>query len=188
MDLDNTIVNREAGLLRWAEEFTWELGLGADTVDWLIAADDDGLKPRDRFFAEVRQRFTLSATPDELHRAYQARYPRHMHCPQTGLDQLTQLRYSGWKVGVVTNGLTATQEAVLKHTGLARHLDGWSISEAEGVRKPDTAHFDRAASRCGCSLADGGWMIGDSVHADIRGVDYSRIDWAVSNRPYLWIS
>ncbi|MGW1194393.1 HAD family hydrolase [Streptomyces sp. NPDC002536] len=186
LDLDNTTVDRGAGLLRWAEEFTQEHSLGSEAVEWLITADKDGLKPRGRYFAEVRQRFTLAATPDELHHAYQARYPRHMHCPQSVLDQLARLRDSGWTIGVITNGLTTTQEAVLEHTGLIAYLDGWSISEAEGVRKPDTAHFERAASRCGRSLDDGGWMIGDSVDADVCGAKGAGLSTIWISRQRTW--
>ncbi|RLU82497.1 HAD family hydrolase [Streptomyces griseocarneus] len=186
LDLDNTIVDRGAGLLRWAEEFAREYGLGADAVEWLIRADEDGLKPRDHYFAEVRHRFALLATPGDLHHAYQARYPRHMHCPQPVLDQLARLRDRGWTIGVITNGLTATQEAVLEHTGVIAYLDGWSISEAEGVRKPDTAHFERAASRCGRSLNDGGWAIGDSIDADIRGGQNAGLSTIWISRQRTW--
>ncbi len=167
-DLDNTLVDRTAGLRQWAEEFTRERGLGTTAVEWIIEADDNGLKPRDRFFAGIRDRFRIGDNAEVLHHAYQQRYPLFLRCPQHVLDQITQLRESGWRVGVLTNGLTLTQGAVLEHTGLARYLDGWCISEEAGIRKPDPGIFALAAERCGSDLT-AGWMCGDSPDADIIG-------------------
>jgi len=62
----------------------------------------------------------------------------------------------------------ATQQAVLDHTGLTEHIDGWCISEAERVRKPNSEIFWRAARRCGGDTARG-WMVGDHPAADIEG-------------------
>ncbi|MFI9723967.1 HAD family hydrolase [Streptomyces sp. NPDC052396] len=167
-DLDNTLVDRAEGLRQWAEEFTRDRGLGTAAVEWIVEADDNGLKSRDRFFAEVRDRFAIGDSIEALHHAYQQRYPLFLRCPQHVLDQIAQLRESGWRVGVVTNGLTLTQGAVLEHTGLVRHLDGWCISEEAGVRKPDPEIFTLAAERCGSDLTDG-WMCGDSPEADVIG-------------------
>ncbi|MFE5940783.1 hypothetical protein ACFQ69_36195 [Streptomyces sp. NPDC056470] len=38
------------------------------------------------------------------------------------------------------------------------------------IRKPDQRLFELAAHRCGVSLADGGWMVGDNPTGDIGGV------------------
>ncbi|WP_184611045.1 HAD hydrolase-like protein [Sphaerisporangium krabiense] len=40
---------------------------------------------------------------------------------------------------------------------------------AEGVRKPDVSLFETAAHRCGASLRNGGWMVGDNPIKDIIG-------------------
>ncbi|MGK5543374.1 HAD family hydrolase [Streptomyces sp. URMC 127] len=167
-DLDGTLIDRVHGLRHWAEEFTRSRGLGPGAVDWLVEADADGFKPKDQFFAEVREHFALDENPDALHDEYQQRYPLFLCCSQHVLDQLARLRACGWRVGVVTNGLTRTQTAVLEHSGLTQHLDGWIISEEAGIRKPDPRIFALAAERCGTGLA-AGWFCGDSPEADVIG-------------------
>lgn len=186
LDLDNTAVSREAAVARWAHDFALEHHLDTNAAAWLITTDNDGLTPRERFFTEVRNHFSLTPTPEELHRAYQDRYPRHMHCGTAVLDHLAKLRARGWTVGVVTNGLTRTQGAVLEHTGLTRYLDGWCISEAEGIRKPDPELFARTATRCGRDISGGGWMIGDSIEADIGGAKRAGLHTIWIRRGRTW--
>ncbi|WP_367139201.1 MULTISPECIES: hypothetical protein [Streptomyces] len=55
-DLDNTLVDRTSGLRHWTEEFARERGLDTAAIEWIVGADDHGLKPWGRFFAEVRDR------------------------------------------------------------------------------------------------------------------------------------
>ncbi|WP_460401615.1 HAD family hydrolase [Actinophytocola sediminis] len=169
-DLDNTLVDRTAAIAAWAHELSENRSLGPDAVDWILKTDDNGMLPRGTFADKIKQHFQLPDTVQTLQRDYERRYPQHMRCEPAVLDGLTRLRVDGWRVGVTTNGLTATQDAVLQCTGLANHLDGWCISEAEGVRKPDPEIFTRTARRCGASedLIDA-WMIGDSPTADIEG-------------------
>ncbi|MFH8886815.1 hypothetical protein ACH4ET_33270, partial [Streptomyces californicus] len=48
---------------------------------------------------------------------------------------------------------------MLGPTGLASLVD---VSGDVEIHKPDLRLFEIAASRCGVSLADGGWMVGDN--------------------------
>ncbi|MFI8943240.1 HAD family hydrolase [Streptomyces syringium] len=184
-DLDNTLVDRSEGLRDWAGDFARERALGVDAVEWLIETDDDGLKPREQFFAEVRERFGIDDSAESLHGDYQRRYPLFMRCPEPVLRGLEHLRASGWRVGVVTNGLTRTQTAVLNHTGLAQHLDGWCISEEAGIRKPDPRIFALAAERCGSDLT-ASWMCGDSAEADIAGAQLAGMQTTWIRRGHTW--
>ncbi|MEU7893936.1 HAD hydrolase-like protein [Nonomuraea sp. NPDC049152] len=59
----------------------------------------------------------------------------------------------------------------------------WSNAELEGVGKPDRGLFEIAARRCGVSLADGGWMVGDRLGADIAGGRSSACRWASHSGP-----
>jgi FMN phosphatase YigB (HAD superfamily) len=72
-------------------------------------------------------------------------------------------------IGVVTNGLADVQLTTIVGSGIAGLVDGWAISGAERVRKPDVWLFAIAASRCGMFLAGGGWMVGDGLEADVGG-------------------
>jgi putative hydrolase of the HAD superfamily len=168
-DLDNTLIDRLAAFERWAAEFAAERGLGTGAVSWLVAADADGSVPMDAFFGLVREHFGLAEPAGELWRAYRARLPHLVMCRPEVLRGLDRLRAAGWAVGIVTNGMTDNQTGKIRRTGLAERVDGWAISDAEGVRKPDVRLFEIGARRCGTSLAGGGWMVGDDPDKDVAG-------------------
>jgi hypothetical protein len=51
VDLDNTLIDRAGAFARWAREFTSARGGSAADAAWLVAADRDGLEPRERLAA-----------------------------------------------------------------------------------------------------------------------------------------
>lgn len=167
-DLDNTLIDRLAAFRLWAAEFAAARPLGPGAVEWLVALDADGSVPMDVFFGRVRERFGLAEPADELWRAYRARLPSLVTCPPAVLDGLDRLRAAGWAVGIATNGMADNQTGKIRRTGLAGRVDGWAISGAEGVRKPEARLFEIAAGRCGGSL-EGGWMVGDDPVKDVAG-------------------
>ncbi|MFC7648345.1 HAD family hydrolase [Streptosporangium lutulentum] len=72
-------------------------------------------------------------------------------------------------MAIVTNGTADNQLGKIQRTGLAEAVDAYALSGVEGIRKPDVGLFEIAAKRCGATLADGGWMIGGHLVADIGG-------------------
>jgi putative hydrolase of the HAD superfamily len=168
-DLDNTLIDRLDAFRRWTVEFAAERDLTDEDAAWLITLDDDGSVPMDEFFAEVRDRFSLAESADDLWSRYRTRLPALVRCRPEILDGLTRLRAAGWLVAIVTNGMPDNQLGKIQQTGLAGRVDDWAISGVEGIRKPDSRLFEIAAQRCGTTLADGGWMIGDDPEKDIAG-------------------
>jgi putative hydrolase of the HAD superfamily len=168
-DLDNTLVDRLMAFRAWAAEFAAARGLGRGGVEWLVEADADGSVPMLDFFTSVRERFGLADPADELWAGYRARLPELVTCRPEVLEGLMRLRAAGWLVAIVTNGMTDNQLGKIQRTGLAGHVNGWAISGAEGVGKPDARLFEIAARRCGATLDGGGWAIGDDPEKDIAG-------------------
>ncbi|WP_214414568.1 HAD family hydrolase [Sphaerisporangium fuscum] len=168
-DLDNTLVDRTAGLRRWAEEFCADHGIDAGHVDWIVEADGDGHVPKQALFTRLRERFGLREPAEELWARYRRRQPTLVPACQGALEGLAALRQAGWTIGVVTNGFADVQLTTITRSGVAGYVDAWAISGAEGARKPDRRLFEIAAERCGVSLASGGWMVGDDPAADIAG-------------------
>ncbi|MFE3455157.1 HAD family hydrolase [Nonomuraea sp. NPDC059194] len=191
-DLDRTLIDLDAAFLLWAEEFVQEHKLGRKAVRWLVTLDRNGLPHRELFFAKVREHFKLSTPAAAMWNAYRRRMPYLVQCFPGVLDGLGQLRADGWRVGIVTNGTADNQLGKIQQTGLGDVVDGYALSGAEGVRKPETGLFEIAAQRCGATLAKGGWMVGDNLVADIdggRAAGYARFGssgvrrTAVSTRP-----
>ncbi|WP_406311870.1 HAD family hydrolase [Streptosporangium sp. NBC_01639] len=168
-DLDNTLIDLDAAFLLWAHEFAEEHRLSRKAVDHLVKLDRNGLPHRELFFTKVRERFKLSASATELWAAYRRRMPHLVECRPEVIAALTELRASGWRVGIVTNGTADNQLGKIQRTGLADAVDGYALSGVEGIRKPDVGLFEIAAKRCGTDLTGGGWMVGDHPVADIGG-------------------
>jgi putative hydrolase of the HAD superfamily len=167
-DLDDTLIDRRGAFRRWTRSFAAEHGLGGEAVAWLQGVDGDGSVDRHTFMRAVRDRFEVRPSVEALVAAYAARFPAHVLPPCAGgLAAIGRLKAAGWRVGVITNG-PPWQVAKMRHAGLLELLDGWCISEVDGLSKPDPAIFGLAAERCGTSL-EAAWMIGDSGPADIRG-------------------
>ncbi|MFE3865683.1 HAD family hydrolase [Streptomyces goshikiensis] len=76
---------------------------------------------------------------------------------------------AAWSIGAITNGAGDIQRAKLAVTGLAHLVDGVAVLGNLESRKPDLRLFELAATRCGVSLAGGGWMTGDNPAGDIGG-------------------
>lgn len=183
LDLDNTLVDRAAAFLRWAERFT--AAHGGD-VDWLVDADDDGYEPRVRLAERIRCKYSLD---ESALSALQADLESGM-ADELVLDPavpmaLARARNAGWVPAVVTNGPVVQQERKLSVTGLDRLVEAWVISEAVGVKKPDPEIFGAVASLTRLSL-DGAWMIGDSATADIAGANRISIDSVWLHRGRRW--
>jgi putative hydrolase of the HAD superfamily len=168
-DLDNTLIDLDAAFGLWAEEFAEEHSLEREDVDWLINLDRDGFPHRELFFGAVRERFHLRDSVEVLWGAYRKRMPYLVECRPEVLAGLAQLRRAGWRVGIITNGMADNQLGKIQRTGLADVVDGYALSGAEGIRKPNVALFEIAARRCGVSMAEGGWMVGDHLVKDIAG-------------------
>jgi FMN phosphatase YigB (HAD superfamily) len=117
----------------------------------------------------MREHFALPEPVEELWAGYRRRVPHLVRCYPGVLADLDGLRATGWRVGIVTNGMADNQLGKLRQTGLADVVDGHAVSGVEGVRKPDVRLFEIAAQRCGTRLAKGGWMVGDNLVADIAG-------------------
>ncbi|OPX12952.1 HAD family hydrolase [Mycobacterium sp. AT1] len=184
LDLDNTLVDRAAAFLRWAERFV--VARGGD-VDWLVDADADGYEPRARLAERIRSQYLLD---DSAFSSLQADLDAGM-ADDLVLDPavpmgLTRARNAGWVPAVVTNGRVVQQERKLSVTGLDRLVETWVISEAVGAKKPDPEIFRAVARRTGLSL-DGAWMIGDSATADIGGANSILIDSVWLHRGRSWI-
>lgn len=168
-DLDGTLLDRDAAFAVWVKEFVGDRMLDEGAHDWLMLEDARHRGPMGGFFAKVRERFGLGESVEHLWGQYRKRMPELVVCRPDVLAAVRQLRDADWKVAIVTNGMQDNQLAKIQRTGLADLVDSWCISEEAGVRKPDPEIFRMAARRCGALIDHGGWMVGDSLLADIEG-------------------
>ncbi len=97
------------------------------------------------------------------------------------VDTLCELRHRGYRIGVITNGGSFTQDHKLGLSGLRPYVDITLVSEAEGFDKPHTEIFRRAAARlgvpCAACLFVGDHPINDICGARAAGMAAVRIDY-----------
>jgi len=186
VDLDNTLIDRAGAVDRWAQEFAAAHDRDPGDAAWLVAADRDGLEPRERFAEMIAERFGLDAQDEgAILTELRGGLVRQLVADDAVILALRRARAAGWAPFVVTNGTVAQQERKLQRTGLDREVAGWVVSEGAGLRKPDPAIFRFAAAQAGQSL-DRAWMIGDSAEADIGGARSAGLPgvWLHRGRPW----
>lgn len=168
-DLDGTLIDRAGAFHAWAAEFVDTHALEHGALDKLAAADARNSGTMRSFFAEIRDTFGVAAPVDELWEQYRRRMPELSSCRRDDLEALKRLRAAGWRIGIVTNGMADNQLGKIRHVGLDKVADAWCISGEVGIRKPDPEIFRLGAQRCGLTIDNGGWMIGDDLESDIAG-------------------
>lgn len=169
LDLDNTLVDRAAAFRRWATRYARDLGGDTTDIEWLIAQDEDGYRPREELAASVAERFAISDSGEAtLVAVLRAGLVEELTLDPAVTAALQRVRSRGWTLVAVTNGSVMQQERKIRHLGLDTHLDGWVISERVAVKKPGAQIFQIAAQSAGLCL-DEAWMVGDHPVADVWG-------------------
>jgi HAD superfamily hydrolase (TIGR01549 family) len=168
-DLDNTLVDQSRALREWAEHFVAERRIDPAAVDYLAVKSSTAVSWTE-YAAGFKRHFHLPDSVEQLVRDVTETYPSYFVLDDAVANGLRLLRSEGWRLAIITNGATAMQSAKIDRVGLWDLVDEVLISENEGVRKPDRVIFERAAQRLGVGLDRGtGWMVGDSLDADIAG-------------------
>ncbi|WP_326793976.1 HAD hydrolase-like protein (plasmid) [Streptomyces sp. NBC_00841] len=166
-DLDGTLVDRQTAVSDAVAALCRAHDFDAATEQRLRTDLIDRANPSD--FARLHDAFGLAVPADQLWREYVDLMAAAATCRPEVLEGLAHLRAAAWTIGIVTNGAGDIQRAKLAASGLADLVDGVAVSGDLEIRKPDLRLYELAASRCGRSLADGGWMTGDNPAGDIGG-------------------
>ncbi|MEJ5064332.1 pyrimidine 5'-nucleotidase [Erwinia sp. MYb375] len=89
--------------------------------------------------------------------------------PLVGAVDLLNALKGRVKMGIITNGFTALQQARLERTGFLGVFDLLVISEQVGYAKPHPAIFDYSLTRMGNPARERVLMVGDNPDSDILG-------------------
>jgi putative hydrolase of the HAD superfamily len=185
IDLDNTLVDRDAAFRDAATAFLAERALPAGDLTWLLALDASGYTPRGEVARALADRYGTAAPEPAIRAFLDGGAATRVTLPEAVRRALTAAVSAGWTCTIVTNGRVTQQETKIRLTGLDELVHSWVISEAVGRGKPDPEIFRAAADTVGASL-DGAWMIGDSPHADVRGALNAGAHsvWVSTGRPW----
>ncbi|MCX5746172.1 MAG: HAD family hydrolase [Proteobacteria bacterium] len=159
LDLDDTLFDRTAALLRWAARH----GAALDHA-WLVRLDERGRRPRLKFAAAIIDRLDLDDEPA----AFAARFPHELAAciePEPGLRAALAPLAGRIPIAVVTNGGDAQREK-LRRTGLDDLVGAIFVSGELGISKPDPEIFARAARWANCDPIDC-VFVGDDPELDL---------------------
>ncbi|MFI7336505.1 HAD family hydrolase [Streptomyces sp. NPDC050085] len=166
LDLDNTLIDRDAAFRSAMTTFLAEHGLPAGDLAWIMAVDDDGYRPRPDVARAMTRRYGDRVPLAAIHEVLDRGAADRVTLDDTVRAALLEARAAGWTPVIVTNGRTHQQTVKIRRTGLDLLVDSWVISEAVGHKKPAPEIFHAAAA--GRSLR-AAWMVGDSAPADVGG-------------------
>ncbi|QIW15745.1 noncanonical pyrimidine nucleotidase, YjjG family [Pasteurellaceae bacterium RH1A] len=96
--------------------------------------------------------------------------------PLDGTMEALDALHGRVKMGIITNGFTALQEARLNNTQTTKYFDLLVVSEQVGVAKPDRRVFEHAFEQMGDFELSKVLMVGDTLASDILGANGVGID------------
>lgn len=173
-DLDQTILNRNASLIRF---ISWQVNffqlvpqeLKDAFIKKFVQLDDNGNVWKDIVYSQLIKDFDIkNFTVDELLQSYITDFNKF----SIGFDNvqkvISDLYQKGYKIGLVSNGKTPFQEHNFYALGLTQYFSTIVVSEAIGLRKPDEKIFAYTCNQLNCPPSDC-IFIGDNPKADIEG-------------------
>jgi putative hydrolase of the HAD superfamily len=171
-DLDGTLYDRDAAVRALVESqraaFAPRLGAAASAfVARVLALDDHGYRDKAEVYAMVVGEGSLpEGLAEELTADFWRRYRSFCRPFPDAVATLAEIRRRGLQTGVITNGRQSVQDGKIDALGIRALLDTISISEVEGLRKPDRRIFERTLERLAVAPADC-LFVGDHPEADV---------------------
>lgn len=185
-DLDGTLFDHRGSAQSGARRFLRALGIAptpAVLTSWFSAEDEQFERWRSGLisFQEQRRERLRTVLPlfdvalpaedadlDALFDEYLHAYRESWTIFPDSRDILRDLRTSGYRVGLLTNGTQAQQVEKLQRTGLAEAFDVVCTSERIGVQKPDPRAFRVLAAELGVDPSEC-LFVGDNPAHDVEG-------------------
>lgn len=191
-DLDETLLDRTTSLRAFLSDQHRRFSdrLGTVEVDaWIsrfLALDDRGRVHKSIVYPALLDVFGGdNSAADGLLADYLERCSSYARALPGMADTLEALRARGISLGIVTNGEMVFQARHIDVLGLRELVDVVLISQAESLRKPEAALFQRAAERLG--VPPGRCLfVGDNPEADILGAHAAGMQTAWLRRGANW--
>lgn len=110
----------------------------------------------------------LAPIAEELSRMYDATRVKNVPRPHMR-ETIETLHEMGMVQGIISNMIsTSFVPRLVEDYGIAKYMSCLVISAAAGIRKPDPAIFELAASQCGVPCSEMAY-VGDTLSRDVLG-------------------
>lgn len=168
-DLDNTLVDRDGAFRDWAAETLAAAGRPASALPELLRVDGGGFSPKPLVARAVLDATGRTGSVEDMVEEIKVGIRAHIAAYAGTAELLTDLRATGDRIGIVTNGHGDHQRGKLALAGLADLVDAVVVSGEIGCEKPDPRTVETALALLGAETADRSrvWMVGDAAHADV---------------------
>lgn len=172
VDLDDTLFDRGAAFVGWAEQFVaarparFSAARRADDVETLAAIDARGRTSRREVAREIVSRFGLDEDPGRIAARLSSELVAYV-TREPGVTETVAALARRAPLAVVTNGRGPIQRAKLVRLGLDAAFGAVIVSGEVGCAKPGRGIFERALAWAGCDAADA-LMIGDDLARDVE--------------------
>ena len=127
-------------------------------------------------FKELLSRLGSDFSPDRMNELYFRELPMCSKLYYGAIVFLKSIKNDGYKVYLITNGATATQNSRIDLCNVRDMFDGIFISEEIGYAKPEKAFFDYVLEHIGKPDRRRVLIVGDSPTADIAGGKNAGVD------------
>lgn len=191
-DLDNTLVDRAAAMVRIAHAlYDAEPSIHANTpraaaVDRIVELDADGLAGRELLLEGVLQQWPgIARSHEELVNRYSARYVTSLEEDPGTQALVAGLSRASVPWGIVTNGSSYQHDKVPVLGPEARPICVL-VSEEFGYKKPAPEIFHEALRRLGLDAGRHVLFVGDNPGADIGGAQAAGMSTAWVRRGRAW--
>ena len=159
LDLDNTLTDRYATIVAYAEAFkvnfqnNLKFSINSEELgSWFNEYDRGGYETHEIRSKRISELdiWVERVDPSELSLHWQIWVPNNS-VPMKGLYEcLEALKALGLKLCLVTNGQSRNQRDKIQKLGLEKYFNEIIISEEVGFKKPDHEIFNIALAKMGC--------------------------------------
>ncbi|MFJ8260637.1 HAD family hydrolase [Rummeliibacillus sp. NPDC094406] len=133
-----------------------------------IELDNDGYVWKDKVYSQLIKEYKISGmATEDLLEDYLTEFNHHCKAFENVKEVLSQLKKQGVSIGMITNGFGQFQLDNIKALNIEEYFDVISISEWEGIKKPNPQIFERTLKRLGVKATES-VFIGDHPKNDIE--------------------
>ena len=191
-DLDNTLLDRDRGFLRFCQELYRSNSVMGFThteeeaVALMASFDANARRPREAMLSDfIRQWPGVFRDLGQAMHVYHTSYPKMLFLEPSTRKLLEDLKKQNIPSAIVTNGNDALQTSKVRESGLNLLVQSVVISEDVGVAKPDRRIFEQALARIDARPSTT-LFVGDTPDADILGAKSLGITTAWVHRGRQW--
>ncbi|TQR10955.1 HAD family hydrolase [Psychrobacillus soli] len=177
-DLDGTLLDRDESVKKFIVNQYERLSnfLGhiprEKYMTRFIELDRRGYVWKDKVYQQLVEEFDIVGIDwENLLQDYISEFKHHC-VPFPNLhSMLEELKKNDFVLGMITNGFGQFQMDNIRALGIEKYFDAILVSETEGIKKPDTAIFERALKRLRVTAGES-VFIGDHPENDVMASQY----------------